>query len=419
MHAAPRLFALTLLSSALLVACDDGGSSGGGGGGGASTTLNATPSLGKVMNAAVEARCLASGSVIGTGDTGTTGTASIALTAACTGPVIIELAPNGGTTYYDEKLGTTASFTGGALRTLLPSVSGSTVNVAITPLTEIATRQALQAAGNVESAITPTQINTANSAVGAQVFGSLATGLNILQPPTVWDSSIAAGALGTSSADRYALLLAGLAGMASAGSAAPALDVANALAADLQDGTLSGATSTGFTYTAGNFATLRTTALNTFATYASSALQSALGITGGGGGGGGGSTGVTTPSGHNISSTTAATYLPLMSNPNGKIINYDEGTLGLEIYDYVDTLNVSVADSNPLMSITVNATYNACALNASWVTADTPSCTSMGITFNRSTGQVSFANTPMKPIFGTCNGAASCTINGSLSFTPY
>ena len=279
MHATPRFLALSLLSAALLSACGGDSSApagGGGGGGGSTTTLTVSPSLGKIFNAGIEVRCLASGAVIGSGSTGATGSTAVALTASCSGPVIVEVVGNGGSSYFDENLNTTAPFTSGALRTVLASVSGAALNVAVTPLTEIATRQALQAAGGSESALTATQINTANNAVVAQVFGAGAAALDILQPPRLWDSSLSSGALANTAADRYALLLAALAGVGSG--ATPALAVTNALATDLADGVLSGSGAADATYTSGNFATLRDAALTSFAAYASPALQTALGI---------------------------------------------------------------------------------------------------------------------------------------------
>jgi hypothetical protein len=119
-------------------------------------------------------------------------------------------------------------------------------------------------------------VNAANAAVVAQVLGAGVT-LDVLSAPTLWNSAIAAGSLGTGAADRHAYYLASLARMGQ-GNAAPALAVLAALAADLADGTLDGSAN-GFVYNAANLATQLSAAMNAMATYASPALQGALGVT--------------------------------------------------------------------------------------------------------------------------------------------
>lgn len=46
-----------------------------------------------------------------------------------------------------------------------------------------------------------------------------------------------------------------------------------------------------------------------------------------------------------------------------------------------------------------------------------PVCSTVGVTFNRATGTVSFVNTPMKSIFGSTT--TTFALNGSLTFTPF
>jgi len=135
---------------------------------------------------------------------------------------------------------------------------------------------------------------------------------------------------------------------------------------------------------------------------------------GGGGGGNGGATGVTLPNGHSVSTAATITYQPVVNVPGGKIITFTDGAAKVELYDYVNTLGVAAGDSGMSIGITP---YNACALNPSYVDANTPACANVGVSFNRGTGQVSFTNTPMHPIVFTCPG--TCEISGSLSFTPY
>ena len=242
-----------------------------------STSATIAASLGRIYNAALEARCMATGTVLGSGSTGSSGLPTLTLSGTCSGPVVVELLANGATTYFDEKLGATAAMPAGtALRAIVPTFSaGSTLSIAITPLTEIAARQAITAAGS-ESAVTSVQASAANAAVLTQIFGA-GVNFDILTPPTVVDSGAAANSLGTTAADRYAFYLAALAHLGSGST--PALAVASALATDLADGTLSGQSTAGLTYTSDGFATQRDTALTDAATaYASPALQTDLGI---------------------------------------------------------------------------------------------------------------------------------------------
>ena len=242
------------------------------------TAVAVAPSLGSVLNADVAISCAASGASLGTGSTGSTGLVTVSATGSCTGPVLVRVSgrSDGTSTYYDEALASMLPFPSGtSVRALLPSLNGATT-VGVTPLTEMATRQALAAAGSL-AAVTSAQATTANTNVVTQVLGSGVT-LDILQAPTPWNTSTAAGSLGTSAADRYAFYLAGLAKLG-AGLASPALAVTEALAADLADGTLSGTASGAFTYTASGWAGQLTTGLAGMAGFANANLQGALGIT--------------------------------------------------------------------------------------------------------------------------------------------
>lgn len=220
---------------------------------------------------------MATGAVLGTGSTGTSGVPTLTLSGGCDSPVLVALLANSDTTYFDEKLASnTAMPAGTTLRAIVPSfTAGGAWSLAITPLTEMAARQAIAAAGS-ESAVTSTQASTANQAVLAQLFG-LGVDFDILTPPTVLDTGSAAHSLGTSSADRYAFYLAALAHLG--GGTTPALTVANALAADLADGSLDGHSAPDLTYASAGFADQRDTALTDAATaYASGDLQTALGL---------------------------------------------------------------------------------------------------------------------------------------------
>ena len=150
-----RFLSLSLLSIALLTACSDSDTSGGTGPTPPSGSVTVTPSLGKVFDAAVEVRCAATGTTLGSGVIGATGSIALTLTGSCTGPVIIELLASGTSTYFDEQSNAVTSLPSGTqLRSVLPSLAADTGTIAITPLTEIDFQQALAARGNVGSELT-------------------------------------------------------------------------------------------------------------------------------------------------------------------------------------------------------------------------------------------------------------------------
>ncbi|CAD5371774.1 IPT/TIG domain-containing protein [Rubrivivax sp. A210] len=238
-----------------------------------------TAALGAVANADVSVSCAATGAALGSGATGSNGAVTVSTSGTCAGPVLVTVSGrgDGSSTYYDEALAASLPFPAtSSLRALAPALA-SPLALAVTPLTEIATRQALAAAGSL-AALSAAQVNAANAAVVAQVLGAGVT-LDILAPPTPWTAATAAGSLGTGAADRYAFHLAALARMG-LGAAAPALAVTTALAADLADGTLAGsaAGSTGFVYTAADLATQLAAGRSAMAAFANADLQGALGV---------------------------------------------------------------------------------------------------------------------------------------------
>lgn len=273
-----RLLTPALLSTLMMAGCGSDSTAPAAGGGGGTASAVVQPALGKVYNAGIEARCMPTGAVLGTGDTGASGSVTLTLAGSCSGPVIVELVPNASSTYYDEGAANTVTLPiGTLLRAIVPTYATSgTLSIALTPLTEIATRQALAAAGGSETAVTASQASATNTAVVTQVLGAGVT-LDILMPPTPWDAGTAAGSLGATEADRYAFYLAALAAIGSG--TTPALAVTDALATDLADGTLDGATSTGFSYTSGGYAAQLDAGLVDMATYAGSELKDSLGLT--------------------------------------------------------------------------------------------------------------------------------------------
>lgn len=269
------LFTLTLLSAALAGCGGSDGDSPPSSPEPSKTSATASPSLGKILNTGIQASCLPTGDTLGSGNTGSTGSITLTLSGSCSGPVLVSLQPQDGSTYYDEALGTTVALPKSAsLRALVPNfTAGTPLSIAVTPLTEIATRQALTAAGGTLSAITKQQAAQANTAVVTQLLGTGVT-LDILSPPTLWDGATAKGSLGTGEADRYAFYLAGLAALGSG--ATPALAVTDALATDLSDGTLSGSSSAGFSYTGAGFSALLKEGLSEVADYANPDLRQSL-----------------------------------------------------------------------------------------------------------------------------------------------
>ncbi|RZU45207.1 von Hippel-Lindau disease tumor suppressor protein [Fluviicoccus keumensis] len=113
------------------------------------------------------------------------------------------------------------------------------------------------------------------------------------------------------------------------------------------------------------------------------------------------------------SATLTVTLMPAFP-PSGRIMTFKQGNASATLYDYGNTLGIAAGDSG--MSIGINP-LNACALVAGSVTPDTPACSDVGVDFNRSTGKVTFTNTPMHAIVFTCPG--SCQLSGQLGFTPY
>lgn len=245
---------------------------------GATGTVSVTPSLGAVYNADVSVTCASSGVLLGSGSTGATGLVNVATSGECAGPVRVNVSgrADGSSTYYDEALASVLAFPAGSTLRALAPAAAATMNLAVTPLTEMAAAQALGAAGSL-AALTAAQVNAANAAVVSQVLGAGVT-LDILVPPTQWTAATAAGSLGATDADRYALYLAGLARLG-LGDAAPARAATTALAADLADGQLDGSAAGSVNYSTADLGAQLAGALDALAAYASPALQAALGLT--------------------------------------------------------------------------------------------------------------------------------------------
>ena len=230
-----------------------------------SVPTTATASLGLVQNATVNFYRADGTTLIGTADTGTSGSVIVPV-SGYTGPVIIEVLGDSDATYFDESAGTAIAFGSGQVLRAVVSAPGG--EVAVTPLTELAYQTAANA-GQIP--ITAAQADAANEAVRA----ALAPGLSsILSVPTAFDASTTSGSLTDTEAGRYALILAALAELAN-GDGSPALRVLSALVADIADGEIDGlnaGSSVNAPYA--NFISDMETALNNMASsYGNSALQ--------------------------------------------------------------------------------------------------------------------------------------------------
>lgn len=230
-----------MLVSALLAGCSGGGSSSSDTAGQNQTpaSIVVTPSLGKFSAGTKVNLNKIDNSLIATGTVGTDGTSTITLPANYAGPIVVEVLGGSSVTYYDEKSGLDVVFAvGKKLRAVMPSVK---TTVGVTPLTNAAVAK-LEAASGALASATLDSINTENTRIGA-VFGLS----DILLAPTPVDASTATST-GTklniaNLGDKYALVLAALAKTAATGFDAAA--VADALAADMKDGTLDGLDNSG------------------------------------------------------------------------------------------------------------------------------------------------------------------------------
>jgi len=230
------------LAMLVVVAIALGGCLGGGGSSGsgaaATTDVTVTPALGRLVGAIVTVRKL-DGSALGSATTGaTSGTATIAIDAAYSGPLLVEVAGAAGASYFDEAAGVVVAFPAGeVMRALAATVQP---DIGVTTLTEMAYQAARAAAGG-DAALTAAMIQNANDAIRDAMAPELASGL--LTPPTLVGSRADLAQLPTSAAGKYAARLAALAQAArtaDSANASPALAMLQQLKADMADGKLDG-----------------------------------------------------------------------------------------------------------------------------------------------------------------------------------
>ncbi|WP_129124895.1 hypothetical protein [Geomonas oryzae] len=200
----------------LLAACGGGGSSS------SSTTVNGVASKGPIKDGAVSVYAVNAdgtrGRLLGTGTTGSDGTYKVQ-NLSYKGNLIVIVT---GGTYLDEATGT-ADVPNTVLKAALSDVTGS-VNVAVTPLTDVAFKQMSSAAGGFSK----TNIDHSNAVV------STAFGVDIIgtQPVDVTDATKVASASSQTAVD-YGVALAAISQMVKNGDASDVKDAIGMIQSDL------------------------------------------------------------------------------------------------------------------------------------------------------------------------------------------
>lgn len=194
----------SLAVAGLMSACSDSSSSV------STTTFDTTPTLGIVYNGTVQAYS-ASGTLLGSGSTGTTGKATIAMTGYTAGqPIVLKLVLTPGvTTYFNEKspAAMSAVTTESYLTSVVPSVSSGSA-VGITPATHLAAKIAgvtASSSSGVSLLSTVTADNIYKAVIQTNRLLGLPDSTNLLVAPV--PATVAAPAGG----DTYGKILAAMA----------------------------------------------------------------------------------------------------------------------------------------------------------------------------------------------------------------
>lgn len=219
----------SLACSSLVLVAACGGSGGGGGG---QATAGGTGSLGLIQNATVNFYQADDSTLIGTGDTGMSGTVQVPA-GSYDGPVVVEIVgDDDDAQYFDEATDQYQPFPAGDQMHAIVPGTGSVVGV--TPLTEIAYQQA------VAQGLFPITSGAVDD-INEIVRDSLAPGLDsILTVPTLVDEDTADDSLGDGQPDLYAIYLAGLSVVAQENGGGGALAMLRALSEDAGDGVIDG-----------------------------------------------------------------------------------------------------------------------------------------------------------------------------------
>jgi len=225
-----RLAAALVIACAGLAGCSDIGDSGDLPNA-TLTTLTITPSLGLVRHADVIVRD-AAGTVVGSGTTGSTGTASVRVPGG--GPWVVTVAGNANAEYFDESLGAFVALPAGErIRALVPA---GTTTFTVSGLTELAHALWQSEPGLPLNA---SNIASANQSI-RRAFANSALMSSILDVPVVPAATPGAGTLPANAASLHAVLLAALTDIGQ-GQPAPALAAISRLRDDLSDGDIDNA----------------------------------------------------------------------------------------------------------------------------------------------------------------------------------
>lgn len=207
----------------------------------ATTTVTITPSLGKITNARVILRNAKTGALLGSGNTGTSGVATIKAKIS-NAPTVIEVQGSDGAlgaTYFDEAANAEKPLPASQkIRALAPSITNN-AKLGVTILTELAYQSAVKAAG-AETGITSASIvNQANNQIKDLLAKELGS-QSLLTPPTLIDKNtvLKTAINARNAANDYALKLAALANLGSGDS--PVLNALQHLSDDIGDGNLDG-----------------------------------------------------------------------------------------------------------------------------------------------------------------------------------
>ncbi|MDO9179927.1 MAG: IPT/TIG domain-containing protein [Agitococcus sp.] len=204
-------------------------------------TLTISPSLGKILKAKVVLKNATNNAPIGEQNTGSTGKVTFNIPSSVS-TVIAEVQGGNGAQYFDEATGQMVDLPAGSMLRAATTVVANNSEIGVTALTEAAVKRAETLAGAGNS-IVP-HLNAAKAQIES-AFGVT----DILKAPTLVGSQQELAALGSSTAEQYALRLATLAKVAQqqlgASETAPALKLAQAIANDLADGDIDGSGNTG------------------------------------------------------------------------------------------------------------------------------------------------------------------------------
>jgi hypothetical protein len=196
-----------------LTGCGGGGGGGGGAAAPTSNLFNVKPSQGDFITGSVAIKN-ASGTSVGTGSCCTNGAVTINVPSSNTGILIVEVT---GGTYWDEATGV-VHIQSGVMRTVIPAVTGSPMNIAVNPLTNAAAVALGVTASGLPAGKTAASVQQANLTV-ADLMGL--PGVDIVSVLPTPSCQTCAPISGVTSSDLIAGKLAALSYLAKSKSLTP------------------------------------------------------------------------------------------------------------------------------------------------------------------------------------------------------